>query len=373
MSAFTRTDTSVLGRWWWTVDRWILTAIALLLACGVLLVLAASPSVAERLSLNPYHMAWRQIVYILAACAVLFGVSLLSPRTVRRLAFIVFGLALFGTAATFFVSEEIKGARRWLDLGLLSVQPSEFIKPSLTVVAAWGFAQYREAGRAEGRIVAVGLFPLVIGLLILQPDIGMACVVAGAWFAQFLLAGFALSWAVALGTSAFGAMIAAYLLLPHVANRIDSFLDPGSGDSFQVDSSLQAFMNGGVLGRGPGEGTVKAILPDAHADFIFAVAGEEFGLIACLAILGLYAAVVLRGLFHALRETSLYVMIALTGLLVQFGLQAAVHMGSALRLIPAKGMTLPFISYGGSSMVAMALAMGMVLALTRRRVGGEPL
>ncbi len=373
MSAFTRTDTSVLGRWWWTIDRWTLAAVALLLACGVLLVLAASPSVAERLRLDPYHLAWRQVAYMPLACAIMIGVSLLSPRAVRRLAFAVFGLALSGIAVTFFAGEQINGARRWLDLGPLSVQPSEFIKPSLAIVAAWGFAQYREAGRSEGRTAAVGLFVLVVGLLILQPDIGMACVVTAAWFAQFLLAGLALSWAVGLAAGALGSMIGAYLLLPHVANRIDLFLDPGSGDSFQVDRSLQAFMNGGLLGRGPGEGTVKESLPDAHADFIFAVAGEEFGLIACLAILGLFAVVVLRGLFHALQETSLYVMIALTGLLVQFGLQAAVHMGSTLRLIPTKGMTLPFISYGGSSMIAVALAIGMVLALTRRRVGGEPL
>jgi len=373
MSAFTRTDTSILGRWWWTIDRWTLAAVAVLLACGVLLVLAASPPVAERLRLDPYHLAWRQIAFIPLACAVLAGVSLLPPRAVRRLAVIVFALALLGVSATFFVGEEIKGARRWIDLGPVWIQPSEFIKPSFAVVAAWAFAQHRELGRPEGRMVAIGLFVLVAGLLILQPDIGMACVLTAAWFAQFLVAGLALSWAAALSVGALGSMLGAYLLLPHVSNRIDRFLDPGSGDSFQVDSSLQAFMNGGVLGRGPGEGTIKEVLPDAHADFIFAVAGEEFGLIACLAILFLFALVVLRGLLHALQETSLYVMIALTGLVVQFGLQAAVHMGSSLRLIPAKGMTLPFISYGGSSMLAMALAIGMVLALTRRRVGGEPL
>ena len=373
MSVLARTDTSVFGRWWWTVDRCILAGIALLLACGILLVLAASPPVAERLKLDPYYLAWRHLAYVPVACAIIIGVSLLSPKAVLRLGFAVFAMALFGIGMTFLAGEEINGARRWLDLGPLSVQPSEFIKPSLAVVVAWGLAQHREAGRAEGRTAAIGLFVLVVGLLIMQPDIGMACVVTASWFAQMLLGGLALFWTAALAVGAIAAMLGAYLLLPHVANRIDLFLDPGSGDSFQVDSSLQAFMNGGVLGRGPGEGTVKGFLPDAHADFVFAVAGEEFGLIACLAILGLFALVVLRGLFHALQETSLYVMIALTGLLVQFGLQAAVHMGSALRLIPAKGMTLPFISYGGSSMIAVALAVGMVLALTRRRVGREPL
>lgn len=373
MTAFTRTDTSVLGRWWWTIDRQTLAAAALLIACGVLLTLAASPPVAERLRLDHYHLAWRQIAYIPPACAVLISISLLPPKAVRRLAFVVFGLALVGMLASFSMGAEIKGARRWVDLGPVSLQPSEFVKPSFAIVAAWAFAEFREAGKPEGRLAAIALFALVIGLLILQPDIGMACVVAAGWFAQFLLSGLALPWAAALAAAAAASMAAAYLTLPHVTSRIDRFLDPGSGDSYQVDTSLQAFVNGGVLGRGPGGGTIKENLPDAHSDFIFAVAGEEFGLIACLAILCLFAVVVMRGLLHALQETSLYVMIAVTGLVVQFGLQAAVHMGSTLRLIPAKGMTLPFISYGGSSMIAVAVAIGMLLALTRRRPLGEPL
>ena len=371
MTVFARNSTSPLGRWWWTVDRWTVTALSLLIAVGVLLVLAATPSVAERLTLDPYHLVWRHIAYVSLAIAVLLGVSLLSPASTRWLALAVFALAVAGIVVTLFLGAETKGARRWIDLGLLSVQPSEFVKPSCAVVVAWLLARHRETGRAELGAAATGLVVLVLGLLFLQPDIGMATVILAAWYVQLLIAGLSLPWVVALTAGACGLAVAAYLLLPHVESRIDRFLDPSSGDNFQVETSLQAFMNGGVFGRGPGQGTIKGVLPDAHADFIFAVAGEEFGLVACLLILALFAFVVLRGLTHALNETNLFVMVGVTGLAVQFGLQAVVHMGSSLRLLPAKGMTLPFISYGGSSLVAVALAMGLLLTLTRRRIGDE--
>ncbi len=373
MSVLSRTDKTIVGRWWWTVDRSTLAATAILLACGVLLILAATPPVAERLNRNPYHLARLHVLHVPVAFAIMVGVSLMTPRAVRRLAFLIFALAFLGMCASLWIGLEIKGARRWIDLGVASVQPSEFIKPSFAVVAAWFFADHAETRRPGGRIVAVALFALVVGLLILQPDVGMALVVCAAWFAQFLLSGLGLSWAALLAAAAVLSMVLAYFMLPHVAYRIDRFLDPESGDSFQVDTSLSAFINGSLFGRGPGEGTIKEILPDAHSDFIFAVAGEEFGLIACLGLLILFAVVVMRGLFHALQETSLYAMIAITGLVVQIGLQAAINMGSSLRLIPAKGITLPFISYGGSSMMAVAVALGMLLAFTRRRPGGEPL
>ena len=371
MTVFARNDTSLLGRWWWTVDRWTVTALSLLIAIGVLLVLAASPSVAERLTLDSYHLVWRHIAYVPIAVAVLLGVSLLSPPSTRWLAIAILVLAICGVAVALALGAETKGARRWIDLGPFSVQPSEFVKPSCAIVVAWLLARYRETGRAEFGLVGTGLVVLVLGLLFLQPDIGMATVIMASWYVQLLVAGLSLPWAVALTVGAGAAGFAAYTLLPHVASRIDRFLDPSSGDNYQVDTSLQAFMNGGLLGRGPGQGTIKGVLPDAHADFIFAVAGEEFGLIACLLILALFAFVVLRGLSHALHETDLFVMVAVAGLAVQFGLQAVVHMGSSLRLLPAKGMTLPFISYGGSSLIAVALAMGLLLALTRRRIGDQ--
>lgn len=369
MTAFARTDTSPLSRWWWTVDRWSLAALAALIGFGALLTLSASPPVAERLGLNSFYFAWRQLTLVPIAAAVMFGISLMSPKGVRRLAYIGFAVSLALLAATFFIGEEIKGARRWINLGIVSLQPSEFLKPTFAIITAALFASYRAREFSHGNTLAIALYAAITCLLILQPDVGMSVVISAVWFAQFFMAGLQLQWAVFLGCLGLVGMAGAYLLFPHVANRIDRFLDPSSGDSFQVDKSLEAFVNGGLMGKGPGEGTVKAVLPDAHADFVFAVAGEEFGLIPCLLIVALFAFVVLRGLTRMMQENSLFVMLAASGLVIQFGLQAAVNMGSALRLIPAKGMTLPFISYGGSSLMSVAISVGMLLALTRRRFG----
>src|SRR5579863_6300657 len=210
-------------------------------------------------------------------------------------------------------------------------------------------------------------------MLIKQPDFGMAVVVAAVWFAQFVLAGLRLYWAAAGALAGLGGLAGAYVWLPHVTSRVNRFLDPAAGENYQVNRSLEAFANGGLWGRGPGEGLVKDHLPDAHADFVFAVAGEEFGLIVCLVIVGVFAFIVLRGFSRLLQEGNLFVLLAATGLLIQFGLQAVINMASTLHLIPTKGMTLPFLSYGGSSMLALALGMGMLLALTRRRLGGSEL
>ena len=369
MTSLAPRDTSLMGRWWWTIDRWTIAALAVLIGFGVILTLAATPPVAERLGLDPFYFAWRQLLLIPVAAALVFGLSLMSPRGVRRLAYIGFAISLILVAATFLVGTEIKGARRWISLGVMSLQPSEFLKPTFAVVTAALLASYRARAFMQGNIVAIALYGLVTALLILQPDVGMTFVVAVVWFSQFFMAGLQIQWAALLVALGVAGMISAYLLFPHVTSRVDRFLDPSSGDSYQVDRSLEAFVNGGLVGRGPGEGTVKAVLPDAHADFVFAVVGEEFGLIPCLVIVGLFAFVVLRGLARMFEEDNLFVMLAASGLLIQFGLQAAINMGSALRLIPAKGMTLPFLSYGGSSLISVALGIGMLLALTRRRYG----
>jgi cell division protein FtsW len=252
----------------------------------------------------------------------------------------------------------------------VSLQPSEFVKPTFAIVAAWLFAEQKERPRFPGNAIAIALFVALIVMLIKQPDLGMAVVVALVWFAQFFMAGLRLYW-VASGTIAgIGGLAGAYLWLPHVTSRINRFFDRVPGDNYQVNRSLEAFANGGLWGRGPGEGTVKDHLPDAHADFVFAVAGEEFGLIVCIAIVCVFAFIVLRGFSRLLQEGNLFVLLAATGLLIQFGLQAIINMASTLHLIPTKGMTLPFVSYGGSSMLALAFGMGMMLALTRRRLGG---
>lgn len=371
MSAFSRTDTSVLGRWWWTVDRWMLVAIGLLIGTGALLILAASPSVAERIGYDSFYFVRRHLMYLPLALAVLIGLSLMPPRWIRRFAVIGFSLAMLALVATFFVGAEVKGAQRWLNLGLLSLQPSEFVKPTFAILAAWLFAAHRTGEIPQGNWLSAVLFLFVTGLLALQPDVGMAFVVAAVWFAQFFMAGLALYWAVLLIGGGLAALIGAYFFLPHVTSRIDRFLDPASGDSYQIDRSMEAFSNGGLFGRGPGEGTIKEALPDAHSDFVFAVAGEEFGLIVCLLIVGLFAFVVLRGCVRLLPENSLFVLLAASGLIIQFGLQAVINMASSLHLMPTKGMTLPFISYGGSSLLAVSITIGMLLALTRKRYGQE--
>ncbi len=372
-ATFARTDTSVIGRWWWTVDRWTLATLACIIGIGAVLILAASPAVATRIHLDNYHFVKRQIAMLPPAFAIMFGMSLMSPVAIRRFATIgmIAGLAML--ALTLVAGSEIKGARRWISLGGFSLQPSEFVKPCFAVFVAWMFAEQRKGLGFPGNLVAIGLYAIVVGLLLAQPDLGMAVVLSAMWFTQFFLAGLPMFLVVAFGLfGAFG-LVGAYFTFPHVASRIDRFLDPASGDSFQVERSMEAFINGGLWGRGPGEGTIKSVIPDAHADFIFAVAGEEFGLFACLIIVSLFAFVVLRGFGRLLHETNLFVLLAATGLLVQFGLQAIINMASSLHLMPTKGMTLPFISYGGSSLLALAMGMGMLLALTRRRYGGADL
>jgi cell division protein FtsW len=371
--AFSRADTSILGRWWWTVDRWTLAALLALIGFGYVMMLAASPAVAERIGASSRHMFFiRQVAYLMMATALMVAVSLLSVKGVRRFALLGFAAALVLTAATLVVGVEIKGGRRWLALPGMSLQPSEFLKPFFAVVAAWLIAEGKMPGsKVWGATIALGLFLMIGAILKGQPDIGMLLVVAAVFFAQFFVAGMNLFLVSAVGGIGVAGAVGAYMLFPHVQSRVQRFLDPESGDSYQVSVAMEAFANGGLLGRGPGEGRVKNVLPDAHADFVFAVAGEEFGMVICLVILGLFAFIVVRGLARLLSETDLFVMLAGTGLLTQFGLQAFVNMASTLHLIPTKGMTLPFVSYGGSSVLAMAMGMGMLLALTRRRMGAR--
>ena len=370
---FARIDQSPVARWWWTIDRWSLAALGMLIGFGVVMSLAASPPVAERIGYDGLHFVRRHLAMLPLAMGLMFAVSLQSPRTIRRIAVVGFAIALALLAATFVIGIEIKGARRWINFPGLSLQPSEFVKPTFAVVAAWLFSEQKLRPRLPGNLICTALFLVIIAMLIKQPDIGMAAVVTAVWFAQFFMAGLRLYWVVAGALAGIGGLVGAYLYLPHVRVRVDHFLDPSAGDSYQVSRSIEAFANGGLWGRGPGEGTVKDVLPDAHADFVFAVAGEEFGVVVCLAIVALFAFIVLRGFSRMSQEGSLFVLLAATGLLVQFGLQAAINMASTLHLIPTKGMTLPFLSYGGSSMLALGLGMGMMLALTRRRLGGGEL
>jgi len=370
MAGFSRTDTSLIAQWWWTIDRWNLAALIAIAGIGAVMALAASPPVAERIGLDTFYFARRQFVYLFLAVIVLFSVSLLSTKGIRRLAVVCLAASLILMVAVLFVGNEIKGASRWLQLGPISLQPSEFAKPSFAVVAAWMFAEGRLDNQFPGYMIAMGLFLVCTALLLLQPDVGMTTVVAAIWGVQFFLAGLPLMMVALVACLFIGGGVGAYFTFPHVQSRIDRFLDPAAGESYQVMRGIEAFQNGGWFGRGPGEGRVKELLPDAHADFIFAVTGEEFGLIACLIMICLFAFVVFRGFSRIFKGNDLFVLLVVVGLLVQFGLQAIINMASAIHLIPPKGMTLPFISYGGSSTVALAYAMGMMLALTREQPGG---
>lgn len=371
--SFSRKDTSIIGRWWWTVDRWTLSALAGLMILGILLSMAASPSVADRLNLGGFFFVKRHIIMVLPSIAVLFGVSLMSPRDVRRLAVILYFTGALLMILTLLSGAEIKGARRWVNIGSFSLQASEFVKPAFAVVAAWMISEKYHHPNFPGLSISLVFLGGYVFLLMLQPDLGMTVVAIATWIGQLFIAGIPLFWMGLMAALAIFGMFSAYFFFPHVAKRIDQFLDPAAGDPrhdlYQVTQSLEAFVNGGIFGRGPGEGIVKKHIPDAHADFVFAVAGEEFGLFLCLILIALFAFVVLRSFLRVVHDQSLFVILATSGIIIQFGMQAAINMASTLHIIPTKGMTLPFISYGGSSMLALALGMGMVLSLTRRRHG----
>ncbi len=371
MPVLSRADTSLLGRWWWSVDRWTLMAIATLIGFGYVAMLAASPAVAERIGASRDSFIFKQVLFLAIAGGIVVAVSLLSPRGVRRLSLVGFAIALLLTAATLVIGPNIKGATRWIALPGLSVQPSEFLKPFFAVVTAWLLAEGKRDRGVPGLWICLGLFAVVALLLKSQPDMGMLTVVTVVLLTQLFTAGVNLFW-VGVG-GGFGVLggIVAYFKVRHFHDRFQCFLDHSKCDHYQIDRALEAFGGGGLLGRGPGEGFVKDKLPDAHADFVFAVMGEEFGLIICLVLIGIFTFIVLRGLLRLLGEGDLFVVLASTGLICSFGLQAFVNMASTLGLIPTKGMTLPFISYGGSSAIAVALGMGMLLALTRRGGSSE--
>lgn len=369
MTTFARTDRSLLGQWWWTIDRFLLIGIGLLALIGAIMVLASSPPIARNLGLDGMHFVVRHFVVLLPATLCLMGVSLLAPRGVLRLATVVLVVFSALTFATLFMAPEIKGATRWLFIAGQQLQPSEFLKPALAVAVAWLLAS---RPGLSGLPMALLLVAVTMALLLLQPDLGMAAVVAAFFATQLFVAG--LGWLpiiVMMGAGVAG-LWGAYTLLPHVQERIDGFLDP-SAEIYQVERAMSALKSGGFLGRGPGEGVVKFHLPEAHSDFVFAAVAEEFGILACLVIVALFAALVLRTLWRLEANPNRFVQLAATGLVAQFGLQALVNMAVNVNLVPTKGMTLPFISYGGSSLMALALTMGMLLALTRRGARLEPL
>jgi len=367
----TRAERTPFAAWWWTVDRLLLAALAMLMLGGIVLSLAASPPVAGRLGLDPFYFVGRHIMYLIPAIAVLIATSFLTPRQIRRLAFVVFAVSFVLVIATLFFGAEVKGARRWLVFAGVNIQPSEFLKPAFVILIAWLFAESAKKPDVPANTLALLLLFGSLFVLVLQPDFGQTMLIALVWGALFFMAGMRFVWVLGLGGAAIAGLMGAYITVPHVARRIKRFLDPASGDTFQVDTAVESFMKGGWFGRGPGEGTVKRILPDSHADFVFAVAAEEFGIVLCLMLVALFAFIVVRALTRAMNCDDPFARFASAGLAILFGAQSAINMAVNLALIPAKGMTLPFISYGGSSMISLAYGMGMLLALTRERPRAE--
>lgn len=366
-----RTERTAFAAWWWTVDRLMLLALITLILAGIILSLAASPPVAVRLGLDPFFFVDRHVLYLLPALAIMIGTSFLPPRPIRRIALAVFVVSFVLMLATLWFGAEVKGARRWIVMFGMNIQPSEFLKPAFVILVSWLFAESAKKPEVPANSMALALLIVVIIVLVLQPDFGQTMLIALVWGTLFFLAGMRLVWVAGLATTAMIGLVGAYALVPHVSRRIQRFFDPASGDTFQIDTAVESFVRGGWFGVGPGEGTVKRILPDSHADFVFAVGAEEFGIVLGLVLVALYVFIVLRALVHATRNDDPFARFASAGLAILFGTQAAINMAVNLSLIPAKGMTLPFISYGGSSTISLAYAMGMLLALTRERPRAE--
>jgi len=370
----TRTDRSVIAEWWFSVDRPMLGAILLLMAVGAIVSLAASPAAAQKIGEEPLYFFQRHLIYLVPAGLLLLGSSMLTPRLIRRAALLLYVGGLILIVLALVQGIEKNGAVRWLIFGSgQSLQPSEFVKAGFIILTAWLFAESSRQPDMPALPLAAGLLAIFAGLLVLQPDIGQATLMVLVWGGLFFLAGYALIWIALLGAASLGAFVAAYFSIAHVQSRVDRFLAPGESDTHQVDTALAAFREGGWFGRGPGEGTITSRLPDAYTDYIFAVIAEEFGVIFCLFLVCLYAFIVWRGLRAASRSRDPFIRLALSGLMMLFGFQTLINMAVNVDMLPAKGMTLPFLSYGGSSLTAMALTMGFALGLARRRPEPVPI
>lgn len=362
-----RAEKSLLAEWWFTIDRVLLASILAIAGIGIILSLAASPAIALKRGLPTYYFVERHLVFTALGVAAMLAVSALSPAGVRRVALVLLAVSLAGMVLVLATGTEINGSKRWLHFGSWSLQPSEFLKPGFAVLSAWLFAEAERRPDMPAAIAAVLLYLVSAALLMAQPDVGQTLLISLVWGALFFLAGRPLTWLLSLAGLLAVGMLAAYLTLGHVQSRVDRYLNPALGDTFQTEKALHSFMEGGLLGKGPGEGTIKTVLPDAHTDFIFAVIAEEYGVLACLVILGLFALVGVRVFAWQLGASDPFRRLASAGLVLLFVLQAMINMAVNVGLVPAKGITLPFISSGGSSTLAIGVAMGMLLALTRRR------
>ena len=358
----------VLSSWWWTIDRITLFTILLIISSGIILIATSSPYVAKRIGVEDFHFIYKQITFLSLSLIVIFSFSLLNPVIIKRISLIGFILGILALILVLAIGDEIKGAKRWINIIGISIQPSEFVKPFFIVVTAWLLSINKQSDSNIAYKIMLGCYLLLTVLLVIQPDFGMTILTSLVFGGQLFLGGLPLIYVVIFSILFIIGVIAAYNLLPHVQARIDSFLNPEE-KSYQVRKSLEAVREGGLFGKGPGEGTVKQYLPDSHTDFIFSVAAEELGIIFCAIIVVLFATIVIRSFLRVIYERDLFILYASFGLVLQFGLQSVVNMGVALDILPTKGMTLPFISYGGSSVIALSISIGMILCLTRKRYG----
>ncbi|MBY7649861.1 MAG: cell division protein FtsW [Candidatus Liberibacter europaeus] len=360
-----RTERGVLADWFWTVDWFLLVSFLSLLGMGFMLSFAASIPVAEKLRLDSFYFVKRHALFLLPSIFLMIIFSFFWLKQIKNTAFILLFLSMIAMLLVLFVGIEIKGAKRWLYYFGVSIQPSEFMKPSFIITCAWLFSEQVRHPDVPGNVFSLILFGIVTALLIAQPDFGQSILISLIWGCMLFITGISWLWIIIFVIFGATSSMLAYKTMPHVAIRINHFIT-GIGDSFQVNNSREAIIHGGWFGKGPGEGTVKRLIPDSHTDFVFSVAAEEFGIIFCIVVACIFAFIVLRALLYSLRENDDFIRIATFGLALQIGLQAAISIGVNLHLLPTKGMTMPVISYGGSSMLGMCITIGCLLALTRR-------
>jgi len=369
MKAYARSDRRPITEWWRTIDRVTVLAIVGLAIFGMFVSVATGSATESRGGPDAIYFFGRHILYTLLALGVLLLLSMRSVREVRNMAAVLYVGALIALVLTLLIGPEINGAQRWLRMGLFSVQPSEFLKPAFVVLVAWSLSEGNRIPGFPGRSLSLLLLGAPMFLFLLQPDVGQTLLMTAVWGALLFAAGLPWGWTIGLAVMAGMMLATAYMVFPHVAQRIDLYVMGSDAGRTQVDFALEALRNGGFIGVGPGEGTVKTSVPDAHTDFAFAVMGEELGLWACMAVAALFLAIVARGMMRALAAQDHFVQLATAGLFLLFGMQAFINMGVNLGILPATGMTLPFISYGGSSLVATGIALGFALALGRKRAG----
>lgn len=371
MKFISRNSHNFISNWWWTVDKTLLTLISGLMLLGIFLTFSASPSIAHHYGYNSYHYVIRQCLFVPIAFSVMVFLSMQNLKFITKFACIGFLIAISLTFVTLFSSEATKGATRWIRIFGFSLQPSEFIKPTFAVVAAWLFDSQRQYSEIPGTLLSAVLYIVTAALLINQPDIGMTFVVSVIWFFQLFLNGLPVIWVIGLIFGGAAGLVIIYFTVPHFQTRVQQFISSENALSYQIQKAMMAFQSGHFFGRGPGEGVAKLKIPDAHTDFIFAVAAEEFGFILCTLLIGVYATIVIRSMIISLKDNNYFIILSTAGLAASFGLQGIINMASSLHLMPTKGMTLPFVSYGGSSVLASAVGMGMLLAITRKNAHSE--